>query len=166
MSPISIKMTKTVERDYETVEKEVTKYKCDVEGCENIVEEDEINTAFFVRGDEHKARPYPEDIFERRHVCEACSGLRTALQIREDKKSKTEYFREWWSATRVWLFLILPSFAMGSFAMRVFYAGTQNSRPGFSVLAGIFTSLWLQIIIAFVGFVIAQLIHLSKKDRL
>jgi hypothetical protein len=110
-------MTKTVEKDYETVEKEVTKYKCDAEGCENIVEEDEINTAFFVKGDEHKARPYPEDIFERRHVCEACSGLRTALQIREDKKSKTEYFREWWSDTKIWLLLVLPSFLIGMTTM-------------------------------------------------
>lgn len=117
MWPISIKMTKTVEKDYETVEKEVTKYKCDAEGCENIVEEDEVNTAFFVKGDEHKTRPYPEDIFERRHVCEDCSGLRDALQIREDKKSKTEYFREWWSDTKIWILLVLPSFLFGMTTM-------------------------------------------------
>jgi len=69
-------MTTVTEKEFETVEREETKYKC--EQCGAVVEEDSIHTQLVGVGDRHLLKDEPHT--EKQHVCEQCQPLHAKLE--------------------------------------------------------------------------------------
>ena len=88
--------------EYETVERTVRQYECDE--CGHVMPDDsELTTVAMAPGDVHIEQPpvyngpgIADDVdVTHRHLCESCSGLRTAIHL----DRQVSLIRERWDAT-------------------------------------------------------------------
>ena len=93
-------MARVTITEYETVEKKIDHYECDE--CGVLMNDDELTTVIMVPGDQANERPpfyngiddtYTDDVVYR-HLCESCSGLRTAIHMDQ----QANLIRERWDA--------------------------------------------------------------------
>jgi len=93
-------MTEVTVTDYETVEKQETKYKCD--HCGVVVPADDTVTV----GLYDSSRINSATRYETKHLCDDCTDVRKALQVREQRatvRDRWQWLGEKVSASIPWV---------------------------------------------------------------
>ena len=127
-------MVQVTEIEYETTEREVTRFKC--ENCGYIGEEEEFSTVDYHDTTDPSSIDHPD---KREHRCEKCVGINKRLEV----DAKKEYLESFWKGTKdrllIPLFLI-PGFIIGFWTgqMGMMFREFMNLEPWWvgEVLAG------------------------------
>jgi hypothetical protein len=151
-------MTEVTVTDYETREVQRKLYECD--HCGKRVDEDDVNTANIHDG---PSVNHDSDLIKKKHLCNECSGVDTALKVRERRqhvKERWESFAETVNWTIKWTVPPL-SFTVGVWATVVGgFVGYGTGDAGYIVMEfilGVIISLFL----LFVTFLLAKK-HMNK----
>lgn len=126
-------MVEIEETEYRTVEEEVTRFKCERDGCGRIVDEDEIHTIAVIRGDAERTTRVRDRSVDTEHRCENCCGAHEAYDISRSYNRAEKYlspivgtfhgaFAFWeWDMPPGALVILIPVF--GAFISAVLFLG-------------------------------------------
>ncbi|UBF23434.1 hypothetical protein HATV-3_gp84 [Haloarcula tailed virus 3] len=126
-------MSKITVTDYETVEKEQTKYECD--HCGVVVDEDDINTVGIFEGVANPTARLSDNSVAVKHLCNGCNDVPKAMRIQAAKATVKDRWEAFAGAVSAGMkpVIITGSSLVGAGA--VWFAG--NTQPADAASAGL-----------------------------